>query len=139
MKFATATGKARRAGAFTLAEVLAALMFMAIVIPVVVDAMHVAGQSGEFAARKSAAVRVADKVLNETIASTNWTSSVSGVVTDSGHDFHWTLNNQSWPQDSALQLVTVEVTFSAGGRECAVHLSTLANVPGATATMTTMQ
>ena len=53
MKFAPATGKSRNESAFTLAEVLAALLFMAIVIPVAVEALHVASLSGEIATRKT--------------------------------------------------------------------------------------
>jgi len=52
---------------FTLAEVLAALMFLAIVIPTAVEALHVASLAGEVAAGKSEAARVADRVLNESI------------------------------------------------------------------------
>ena len=41
--------------AFTLAEVLAALLFLAIVVPTAVEALHVASLGGEVAVRKSAA------------------------------------------------------------------------------------
>ena len=68
MKFAAATNK-RRTSAFTLVEVLAALLFMAIVIPVAVDALHVASLAGEVAARKAVATRIADRVLNENATS----------------------------------------------------------------------
>src|ERR1019366_4127245 len=52
------------ASAFTLAEVLAALLFLAIVIPTAVEALHIASLAGEVAARKGAAARVADRILN---------------------------------------------------------------------------
>ena len=138
MKFATATDEKRRASAFTLVEVLAALMFMAIVIPVAVDALRIASLSAEFAMRKAEAARVADEVLNESIVTTNWNSSVNGAVTENGHEFRYTLNSQSWLPDSTMRLLTVEVTFSAGGRQCAVRLTTLANPTsaGVTTTMT---
>jgi len=137
MKFATATDRTRRASGFTLVEVLAALMFMAIVIPVAVDALRVASLSGEFATRKAEAARVADEVLNESIVTTNWNSAVNGTVIENGHEFHYTLQSQSWPQDSTMQLLTAEVTFSAGGRECSVRLNTLA-IPSSTSVTTTM-
>jgi type II secretory pathway pseudopilin PulG len=137
MKFATTTDKKRRASAFTLVEVLAALMFMAIVIPVAVDALRVASLSGEFATRKAEAARVADEVLNESIVTTNWNSAVNGTVIENGHEFRFTVHTQSWPQDSTLQLLIAEVTFSAGGRQCSVRLNTLAN-PISTGVATTM-
>ncbi|MGH8024911.1 MAG: PulJ/GspJ family protein, partial [Limisphaerales bacterium] len=78
MKLATAQNKAettrrgapavaaRRRGqsGFTLAETLAALVFMAIIIPAAVEALHVASGAGEIAVRKGEAARVADRVLN---------------------------------------------------------------------------
>ena len=62
----------RHASAFTLAEVLAAMLFLAIVIPAAVEALHVASLAGEVAARKGAAARIADRILNESIVTTNW-------------------------------------------------------------------
>jgi hypothetical protein len=142
MKFATATNKFRRAAAFTLAEVLAAMLFMAIVIPVVVQALHVASMAGEVSARKAEAARVADTILNENIVTTNWNQSVlSGTVIDNGHEYRWTLNNQAWAADSAIQLLSAEVTFSAGARQYSVRLNTLASSPslGGSTTMTGLQ
>jgi len=51
------------ASAFTLAEVLAALLFMAIVIPVAIEGMHIASLAGTVAARKGEAARVAQRLL----------------------------------------------------------------------------
>ena len=48
----------RHISAFTLAEVLAAMLFLAIVIPAAVEALHVASLAGEVAARKGAAARI---------------------------------------------------------------------------------
>ena len=142
MKFATATAKffksgrvapKRSEGGFTLAEVLAALLFMAIVIPVAVEALHIASLAGEVGTRKTEAARVADRILNENIVTTNWTqSSQSGTTIENGHEFRWTLKSQLWPSDSTMQLLTAEVVFSASGREYSVHLNTLANSPSFT-------
>jgi Tfp pilus assembly protein PilV len=116
----------RRRG-FTLAEVLAALLFLAIVIPTAVEALHVATLAGEVAARKNAAARVADRILNESIVTTNWANGISSGTTSEGYlDYQWRLTAQSWPQDS-MQLLTAEVTYSAQGKNYTVHLSTLAN------------
>jgi hypothetical protein len=125
-----AGGRTRFVGcqAFTLAEVLAALLFLAIVIPTAVEALHVASLAGEVAARKSEAARVADRVLSESIVTTNWSSGVqSGTVTEGILNFRWRLTAESWPQDS-MQLLTAEVTYSAQGRDFSVRMSTLANL-----------
>jgi len=126
MKLATATNCNRAAG-FTLVEVLAALLFMAIVVPTVVEALHMATKAGEVAVRKNEAARVADRILNNSIVTTNWNSGTqSGTVTEGVTDFNWTLTSQKWPQD-AMQLVAAEVTYSAQGKDYSVTLSTLAN------------
>jgi type II secretory pathway pseudopilin PulG len=113
--------------AFTLAEVLAAMLLLAIVIPAAVEALHVSSLAGEVAARKGAAARIADRILNESIVMTNWNNGVqSGTAQEGVLDFHWTLTSQTWPQD-AMQLLTAEVTYQAQGKDYSVKLSTLAN------------
>ena len=131
MKFATPRN--RNCQAFTLAEVLAAMLFLAIVIPAAVEAMHLASLAGEVAARKGAAVRVADRILNESLVTTNWTGGTqSGKTSEGALDFDWTLTTESWPEDSALQMVTTEVKFTAQGKDYSVKLNTLAAQPGVT-------
>jgi hypothetical protein len=108
--------------AFTLAEVLAALLFMAIVVPVAI-------QAGAVAQRKGEAARIAQRVLNESLITTNWSQSLqSGTTIEGQRQFHWTLRSEPWTQDPAqnvLRQLSVEVTFSAQNREYAVKLSTL--------------
>lgn len=122
MKFATPI---RRNSGFTLAEVLAALALMAIVIPAGVEALHIASSVGEISARKADAARIAERVLDENILL--GTATQSGTVEENGREFRWTLKNERWTED-AMQLMTAEVTFKAHERDYAVRLSTLVNV-----------
>jgi hypothetical protein len=123
----------KNCAAFTLAEVLAALLFLAIVIPTAVEALHIASLAGEVAVRKSAAARVADRILNESVVTTNWNNGLqSGTVTEGTLDLQWKLTSQNWAADpvhsaQGMQLLTAEVTFSAQGKDYSVKLSTLAN------------
>ena len=128
--------KKKRAEAFTLAEVLAAMLFLAIVIPAAVEALHVASLAGAVAARKGAAARVADRILNETMVTmTNMTSGTQrGTAIESGQEFSWTISRANWPAD-AMQLLTAEVKFTAHGRDYSVKLNTLADSQNATPTM----
>jgi type II secretory pathway pseudopilin PulG len=146
MKLATANrtrnrAARRRCQAFTLAEVLAAMLFLAIVIPVAVEALHVSSLAGEVAARKGAAARVADRILNESLVTTNWTGGgQNGTVSEGALDFNWTMTAQGWPQDSTMQLLTAEVKFPAQGKDYSVKLSTLVSLqtqPGQPAQPTT--
>ena len=142
------TGKGKRCGGFTLAEVLAAMLFLAIVIPVAVEALSVSSLAGEVAARKGAAARIADRVLNESLVMTNWSNGMqNGTISEGALDFQWSLSSQGWspggggaaglpgstgPASSGavpLDLVTAEVKFQAQGKDYSVKLSTLASAP----------
>jgi Type II secretion system (T2SS), protein I len=126
MKFTRKENRCR-VDAFTLAEVLAALMFMAIVIPVAMQGMHIASRAGTVAERKREAARVAERVLNESIVLTNWSSAVqSGTVQEADREYRWTLRTEPWTE-STMQLLTVQVTFPVQGKDYNVQMSTLAN------------
>jgi type II secretory pathway pseudopilin PulG len=133
MKLKTAKNSGpRRESAFTLAECLAAMAFLAIVIPVAVQALHVSSLAGQVAARKGEAARVADRVLNQSLVLTNWSSGPqNGTITEGSDEFRWKLSNQNWQKD-AMELLTAEVTFSAQGHDYSVTMSTLANLQNQT-------
>ena len=134
------TNSRRRRAAFTLAEVMAALLFLAIVIPTAVEALRIASLGGEVAVRKAAAARVADRILNESLVTTNWNNGTqSGTTSEGTLDFRWTLTAQNWTEDPAMQLVTAEVKYSAQGKDYSVKLSTLATQPGQTVNLNTTQ
>lgn len=127
---AAASRNANARAGFTLAEVLAALVFMAIVIPVALEGMHVASRAGSVANRKAAAARVAQRILNETIVTTNWTSggTQSGTDSDGTQQFRWTLRNDAWGVDqtlTTLRLLSAEVVFAVQGQDYSVRLSTI--------------
>jgi len=138
MKFAPPTSRTSRsrsigpkgsAAAFTLAEVLAALLFMAIVIPAAVEGLHIASLAGTVAERKGEAARVARRLLNESLVTTNWNQSAqSGTVTEGQRQFSWTMHSDPWNQDpyqNVIRLLSVEVKFTAQNRDYSVRMSTL--------------
>jgi type II secretory pathway pseudopilin PulG len=133
MRFGTrainSISKRNQAKGFTLAEVMAALVFMAIVIPVALQALSIAGRAGEVAARKQEAALVAERVLNENIVTTNWDKAVqNGTIRQGLLDFRWMLRSEPWnedPNQSNLRLLSIEVLFDAQGRDYSVKLSTL--------------
>jgi hypothetical protein len=116
-------GRRRRFAAFTLAEVLAALAFMAIVIPVAIEGLRVANLAGVVALRKAVAVRIADRVLNEKLLG-DQASARSGIAQEGVSEYRWSIRYTPWPED-AMQLVTVQVLFAVQGRDYDVNLSTL--------------
>jgi len=150
-------GRRERAQAgFTLVEVLAALLFMAIVIPVAMQGLQVACRAGVVAVRKAEAARVADRLLNESIVTTNWNQSMQGgVVIEDDRSYRWSLRNEQWSQpltnqtlssmgtgvtvasqptvdqstanQVTMNLLTVEVTYVVQNQEFSVRESTLVN------------
>src|SRR5512140_3819702 len=100
-------------GGFTLAEVLAALVFMAIVIPVALAGLGIASRAGEVAARKSEAAVREERILMENIVTTNWDVAVqTGTPRQGIRDFKWTLKSEPWNLDGNLnqmRLLSVEV------------------------------
>lgn len=115
----------RRLSAFTLAEALAAMAFLAVVIPVAIEALHVATLAGVVAERKVAAARFADRWLNDLLVTGQWKQgSNSGNVQDGNQNYRWQLRTDSWEKD-ALKRLTLSVTYAAQGRDYEVRLSTL--------------
>ena len=125
-----------RAG-FTLAEVLAALVFMAIVIPVAVEAVRVAARAGEAGERKAAAARIADRVMNELLVTDALQQTTqTGRVEEGARQYEWTMRSEQWSED-AMSLVTVSVVFTVQGQEFEVSVSTLYDPVQTTTTSTT--
>ena len=114
---------------FTLAEVLAALVFMAILIPVALEGLSIASRAGEVAVRKSEAALVAERILNESVVTTNWNSAVqNGTLRQGLREFRYSSRSDPWVQDpnqSAMRQLLVEVFFTAQGRDYSVKMSTL--------------
>jgi hypothetical protein len=129
MKFKPASQRATKLrAAFTLAEVLAAMVFIAIVIPVAVEGLRVASLAGEVAQRKMVAARIGNEILNELkVTGRLGNSSQRGVVRDQGLDYTWSVQTAPWTEDALSQMTldTVKVNFPAQGRSYEVDLSTL--------------
>ena len=112
---------------FTLAEVLAALVFMAIVIPVAVEALRIANLAGQVGYRKAAAARVAERVLNESLITSQIQGlSQTGVIDEGPQQYRWTIRSEPWSED-AMMVVSVDVLFVVQGKDYDVRLSTLVN------------
>lgn len=110
---------------FTLAEALAALAFLALVIPVAVEGLRVANLAGEVAMRKTVAARIADREMNEILATKQYQqSSASGSVEEEGRLYQWQLTSTAWNL-AQLRLLTMRVVYAIQGRDYEVHLTTL--------------
>jgi len=109
-----------------LTETLAALLFLAIVIPVAVRGIQLATYAGTVSQRKLVAARIAEGILAESLAATSGSAlGSSGSIIEGGITFRWEMRSESWT-DAALRLYTAEVFFDVQGREHEVRVSTLA-------------
>ena len=108
---------------------MAALVFMAILIPVALEALSVASRAGEVATRKSEAALVAERILNEQLITSNWNAAVqNGTVHQGNLDFRWARRNEPWtadPNQNTMRQLSVEVTFAARGQDYSVKMATL--------------
>lgn len=134
MRSAPHSNRRRRSG-YTLAETLAALLFLAIVIPAVVEALHVAGRAGTVSVRRAVAARIAEQVLIDNTLQTNLNATAqSGTRVEGSVDYQWTLTRANW-MSSTLPQLTAEVRFLTQGQESSVRLTTLGHpvdaIPGA--------
>lgn len=113
-------------GGFTLVEVLAALVFMAIVIPTAVHGLRVANEAGQVGHRKAIATRVAEQTINELVVTRQWQSGGQrGTVRQGPIPYEWQMRLEPWLQQNLLRLLTVEVSYEVQGREHRVRLSTI--------------
>lgn len=98
---------------------------MAIVIPVAMEGIQVASRSGQIALRKTVAMRIAERMLNESVlTSQTKLPSQTGSVQDNGLTYRWSIQTQTWPED-AMRIVTATVRFPVQGEDCQITLSTL--------------
>jgi type II secretory pathway pseudopilin PulG len=115
-------------GAFTLAEVLAALLLMAILVPVTLHGVTVASRAGMLGQRKAVAMRIAERVLDEQVVSgLIGTATPYGTVIEGNIAYPWTIKSDPWTGDTAstMNLVTVRVEFNVQGNTFDVAASTL--------------
>ena len=111
---------------FTLVETLAAMLFMAIVIPVAVRGVMLANRAGVVAERTRVAAQLADTLLTETVVTESWRyGAQEGDFEEEWPGYRWILDTEAWEED-AMRLVRVEVLYDVEDREYSVRLSTLA-------------
>ena len=125
------------AAAFTFVEVLAALLFLAVVVPAVVTALTVSNRASEIADRGSLAGELAENKLGEMLVDNAWqnASENQGTFGDDLPGYRWTMSVTNWDVDTAnvVRELRVDVFYPVQGQERGVHLSTLVNPSGSTA------
>jgi Tfp pilus assembly protein PilV len=115
-----------RQRAFTFIEVLASLLFMAIVIPAVVTALTISNRAAIAAERTSVAVQLGENKLGELVMSSAWSGAESrGEFGPEWPGFRWELTQGTWEIDSSMTELGMEVFFPVQGGEQSIRLTTL--------------
>ena len=115
----------RQRTAFTLIEVLAALAFTAIVLPVTMRGISLITTAASEARKRSEATVLAQNTLAELMtAGVPQFSETSGDFAPDNPEYRWTAELSDW-QETNLKQLEVQVIWTARGSEHAVALTTL--------------
>lgn len=109
----------------TLAEVLATVAIMAVVIPVAMQGISVATGLAGLTRQRAEATALAQSKLNELVVLGEWqTANLSGDFGDAWPDYRWKADVSNWEEADMEQLdVVVSWTSRRGPRQ--IVLSTL--------------
>lgn len=130
----------RRCG-FTLIEVLATMLLIAIVLPAVMRGISAASSTATLTRHRTEAAGLAEAKLAQLIATGEWQAGIlSGVFGPDHPDYRWRATVFAWPLDqttAGLQQVDCSVVWTArGGGEDFVTVSTLTYVRTTTGSST---
>jgi prepilin-type N-terminal cleavage/methylation domain-containing protein len=125
----------QRAAGFTLVEVLAALAFLAFVIPAIVQGLTLSNRAGVIAERSGLAGEFAQNKMSELLTGDAWSNApnTSGDFGAGASGYHWKMSTDNWPADSSNPMteLAVDVSYQVQGQSFNVHLSTLVSQPSA--------
>ena len=127
----------KRNCAFTFIEILAALVFLAILVPAVLEGITLSSRTSVLSERSAVAGELAQNKLAELTLNDTWASSnASGDFGKDWPGYRWESTQATWDMD-AMTLLTVKVYFPVQGREQSLNLSTLVNPSAVSGTTTT--
>jgi hypothetical protein len=117
--------RTHRRSAYTFVEVLAAMLFMAIVIPVTLHALMLSNRVTSGAVHKRQAAQLATMVLNEQIVTGTWADGdQSGDFGDDWPGFRWESSTDDW-SEGTMRVLTVSVSYTIQDHGYTESLSTL--------------
>lgn len=121
-----------REHAFTFVEILAAMLFLGILMPVVIGALQISNRAAVIAERTTVAGQLAENRLAELMLDDAWTSAAStGDFGAEWPGYTWELTRLDWASGTMTEL-QLAVIFTVQGRAHDVRLSTLVREPEST-------
>lgn len=117
----------RTSTAFTFVEILAAMAFLGLVIPVVVSALMISNRAGVASERTTIATQLGENQLSQLMIGNEWTTASSrGQFGTDWPGYRWELKKSDW-EAGAMTELDLTVYFQVQGTERSVVLSTLVN------------
>lgn len=112
---------------FTFSEVMAALLLVAIVLPVSVHAILTGNRAGVVAERREVAVRLASNKLHDVVLNDEWLDAETQGVFEEYPDYQWELESETWDGDEviAMRQLTLSVFFMVQGHVLDTSVTTL--------------
>jgi general secretion pathway protein I len=118
-------GTARRRPGFTLIEILATLLLVAIILPVAMGGISLALNTADESRRRTEAASLAQAKLSEIVAYGQWNNaSLSGDFSPDRPEYRWEAQVSDW-QGTLVKQVDVQVLWNRRGRNRTVTLTTL--------------
>lgn len=115
----------RAVHAFTFVEILAAMVFLGILIPAILTGITIASRAEVTAERQAIAAELAQNKLNELALDDAWESSdMSGDFGDDWPGIRWEAEHTDWDMDS-MEVLTVRTFYTVRGEEQHLEMSTL--------------
>jgi len=117
---------------FTFVEVLAAMLFLAILVPAILQALTLANRASEVSERSAIAAELASNKLGELTLNDAWSNAdAKGDFGNEWPGYRYEVTQATWDVDSMTQL-SVNVFYPVQGKERSLQLVTLVSQSGTT-------
>jgi len=124
-KKGAAKGDSRERG-FTLVEVLATFVLIALILPVVMEGLSLSMKLGTKSKRQVEAGALAETKLAEVLLSGDYNNGDLSGEFDDESEYKWSLEVEDWEKEDSMQQLTMTVDWTdALGTDHSVELSTL--------------
>ena len=128
--------------AFTLIEVIASMLLIALVLPVVMKGISLATRAAAGAKQRTEAIGLAQSKLHELLATGEWqTSNLSGNFSPDYPQYQWSAQLQNWTPPSGYTQGTATSTNTNVNTVEELDVTVTSNQPGGqpiTVTLTTL-
>jgi general secretion pathway protein I len=111
---------------FTLVEILATFVLIAIILPVAMEGISLSTRMASESKRKIEAAALAEKKLTELIVTEDWMNGDDiGDFEDEYPDFTWRYEVSDWEKEDLIRQIDLHVEWTASNKTHSVTVTTL--------------